>query len=199
MRMWRSGDHLRTALEPRVVVPPGVDWNYSGGCTELLSAILHRATGKPIDQFAREVLFEPLQITDVEWAQHADNRPSAPGGIRMRSRDLAKIGQLVATRGLWQGRQIVPAQWIDDSIAPQIGAADRLYFYGYQWWLGRSLIARKELSWAAGIGLGGQRLYILPSLELVTVVTAGHYSDGMQAWLPLLILNRYVLPAVLRS
>jgi CubicO group peptidase (beta-lactamase class C family) len=199
MRMWRSGDHLRTALEPPIVTAPGLDWNYSGGCTELLGAVLRKATGKPIDEFAREALFEPLQITDVEWARHADNSPSASGGLRMRSRDLAKLGQLVvARRGLWQGRQIMPAQWIDDSVAPQIGAADRLYFYGYQWWLGRSLSAGKEITWAAGIGLGGQRLYVIPSLELSVVVTAGHYADDIQGWLPLVVLNRYVLPAVRR-
>jgi CubicO group peptidase (beta-lactamase class C family) len=196
MRMWRSPDHLRTALEPRAVVAPGLDWNYSGGCTELLGAILRKVARKPLDEFAREALFEPLQITDVEWARHADKSPSASGGLRMCSRDLAKIGQLVVNRGRWQDRQVVPAQWIDDSIAPQIGAADRLYFYGYQWWLGRSLINRTQMTWASAVGLGGQRLYVVPSAELVLAITAGHYADGMQAWVPLIILNRYVLPSI---
>jgi len=54
MRMWRSADRLRTALEPPVVAAPGVIWNYSGGCTEILGALLHKCTGKPIDEFARE-------------------------------------------------------------------------------------------------------------------------------------------------
>jgi CubicO group peptidase (beta-lactamase class C family) len=199
MRMWRSRDHLRTALEPRVVAAPGQVWNYSGGCTELLGAVLQRLTGRPIDEFAREALFEPLGITDVEWARHADDSASASGGLRMRSRDLAKIGQLVVGRGQWKGRQIVSAQWIDDSIAPHIGAADRLYFYGYQWWLGRSLLGRREIVWAAAVGHGGQRLFVVPALELAVVVTAGHYADAMQAWVPLIILNRHVLPAVKQS
>jgi CubicO group peptidase (beta-lactamase class C family) len=196
MRMWRSNDPLRVALEPRVAAAPGLDWNYSGGCTELLGAILQKSASVAIDQFARDTLFGPLGIEEVEWAQHADGRPSASGGLRMRPRDIAKIGQLVIGRGSWNGCEVLPAQWIDDSIAPQIGAADRLYFYGYQWWLGRSLIGRKELTWASAVGLGGQRMYVVPSLGLVVVVTAGHYSDGMQAWLPLVILNRYVLPSV---
>jgi len=196
MRMWGSNDPLRIALEPRVVTAPGLDWNYSGGCTELLGAILQKSAGVSIDQFARDMLFDPLEIKDVEWARHADGRPSASGGLRMRSRDAAKIGQLMIGRGSWNGREIVPAQWISNSIAPQIGAADRLYFYGYQWWLGRSLIARHELTWAAAVGLGGQRIYVVPSLGLVVVITAGHYSDGMQAWVPLIVLNRYILPSV---
>jgi CubicO group peptidase (beta-lactamase class C family) len=196
MRMGRSRDHLRTALEPRLVAAPGQVWNYSGGCTELLGALLQRLAGRPIDEFASETLLEPLGITDVEWSRHADGSPSASGGLRMRSRDLAKIGQLVVGRGQWKGRQIIPAQWIDDSVAPHIGAADRLYFYGYQWWLGRSLIRRREIVWAAAVGYGGQRLFVVPALDLVVVVTAGHYADQMQAWVPLIILNRYVLPAV---
>jgi CubicO group peptidase (beta-lactamase class C family) len=150
-----------------MLTAPGLDWNYSGGSAELLGAVLRKVTGKPIDAFARDALFEPLKITDVELARHADGSPSASGGLRMRSRDIAKIGQLVAARGLWDGREIVPGRWIDDSIAPQIGAADRLYFYGYHWWLGRSLVCRKEFTWAAVVGLGGQRIYVVPSLELV--------------------------------
>jgi CubicO group peptidase (beta-lactamase class C family) len=197
-RMWRSGDRLHTALEPRMVAAPGLNWNYSGGCTELLGAVLCRAVGKPIDDFARESLFDPLGITDVEWARY-DNSPSASGGLCMRSRDLAKIGQLVVSRGQWRTRQIVSNQWIDDSIAPHIGAADRLYFYGYHWWLGRSLLGRREIAWAAAVGYGGQRLFVVPALELAVVITAGHYADAMQGWVPLVILNRYVLPAVKQS
>lgn len=199
MRMWRSRDHLRTALEPRVVPAPGQVWNYSGGCTELLGAVLQRLIGRPIDEFAHETLFKPLGITDVEWARHADGSPSASGGLRMRSRDLAKIGQVVVGRGQWKVRHIVSAQWIDDSITPYVGAADRLYFYGYHWWLGRSLLGRREVVWAAAIGHGGQRLFVVLALELAVVVTAGHYGDAMQAWVPLIILNLHVLPAVKQS
>src|SRR5262249_1350195 len=128
-----------------------------------------------------------------------DDSPAASGGLCMRPRDLAKIGQLVLSRGQWGTRQIISAEWIDDSIAPHIGASDRLYFYGYQWWLGRSLVRGREGIWASAVGYGGQRLFVIPALELVVVITAGHYEDLMQAWLPLVILNRYVLPAVDRS
>ena len=199
MRMWRTADHLRVALEPPMVAAPGEAWNYSGGCSELLGAILHKTTGMPLDAFAREALFAPLGITDTEWVAHADGTPSASGGLEMRSRDLAKIGQLIVARGRWDSRMIVPARWIEDSIAPQIGAADRLFFYGYHWWLGRSLVDRKEVTWASAVGFGGQRLYVVPALDLVVVVTAGHYADIMQAWLPLVILNRFVLPSVTRA
>jgi CubicO group peptidase (beta-lactamase class C family) len=150
----------------------------------------------PVDAYAREALFAPLAITDVEWACHADGTPSASGGLRMRAPDLARIGQLVIDGGRWQGEPLLPAGWTERSLTPQIGMDDRLFFYGLHWWLGRSLIDGREIAWAAGIGLGGQRLFVIPTLSIVVVVTAGHYADAMQSWVPLVILNRYVLGAL---
>jgi len=195
--MLRSPDRWRFALEPRVVSEPGSDWNYSGGCTELLGAIVRRASGEPIEAFAQETLFTPLGISDVTWFRYPDAIPAAASGLRLRSRDLAKIGQLLLQRGQWNDKQVVSAQWIDESTAPQIGPADRIYFYGYQWWLGRSLINGREIMWVFASGLGGQRLFVVPALDLICVVTAGHYTEAMQNWVPLVIFNRYVLPAVL--
>ena len=172
--MLRSADRWRFALQPRVVVGPGLDWNYSGGCTELLGAVVRKAARQPIEEFAQETLFSPLGIPDAEWSQYPDKIAAAASGLRLRSRDLAKIGQLILGRGQWNGKQIVSPGWIDESTAPQIGPADRVYFYGYQWWLGRSLTNGREVTWVLGSGLGGQRLFIVPALDLICVVTAGH-------------------------
>jgi CubicO group peptidase (beta-lactamase class C family) len=194
--MLRSGDRWRFALQPRLLVAPGSEWNYSGGCTELLGAVLRKASGKPIEEFAREALFSPLGISDFGWARYPDNIPVAASGLQFRPRDLGKIGQLVLQRGQWDGKPVVSQQWIDEATAPQIGPGDRIYFYGYQWWLGRSLLDRREIPWIMAMGLGGQRMFVVPTLDLVCVVTAGHYTDAMQNWLPLLLLNRDVLPAL---
>jgi CubicO group peptidase (beta-lactamase class C family) len=119
--MLRSGDRWRFALQPRLVVTPGLEWNYSGGCTELLAAVIRKATGKPIEAFAHETLFSPLGITDVQWGRYPDQIPAAASGLQLRPRDLAKLGQLVLQRGLWDGRQIISGQWLDEATAPQIG------------------------------------------------------------------------------
>jgi CubicO group peptidase (beta-lactamase class C family) len=195
MRMWRSPDRLRTALQPALVEEPGEVWNYAGGSTELLGAVLARGAGMALDLFAERALFAPLGIRGAEWARFADGAPSASGGLRLRARDLLSIGQLVLDGGRRGEAQLVPQAWIAESLLPRIGAADRLFFYGHHWWLGRSLVAGREVAWAAGIGLGGQRLFVVPGLDLAAVVTAGHYDDAMQSWLPLVILNRFVLGA----
>ena len=93
--------------------------------------MLHQATGKTEDVLAQELLFDPLGISDVAWVRYPGNgEPLAASGLAMRPRDLAKLGQLVLDRGMWNGKQVISTAWIDASITPQI-QGPQLYFYGY--------------------------------------------------------------------
>ena len=194
IRMTFAPDPYRYVLEQVVATPPGVKFNYSGGSTALLAAVVQKVTGQSIDQFARAALFESLGITEFEWAKMPNGDPSAASGLRLRPRDLAKIGQLVLARGVWNGRRLVSAAYIDEATKPH--AAAPYFFYGYQWLLHRSLVGGRVVEWIAGYGLGGQRLFIVPSFDLVVVVTAGLYASGRQDIPPLEVLNDYVLPAI---
>jgi CubicO group peptidase (beta-lactamase class C family) len=181
-------------LEQRMASPPGVVFNYSGGATSLLASALAKAVGRRIDAYAREKLFEPLGITDVEWLSFTGSTELAAfAGLRLRPRDLAKLGQLMADDGRWNGREIVPAWWITESTIPRVNAEGQgALYYSYHWWLGRSLMNGHDLTWTAGFGSGGQRLFILPQLDLVVVVNAFDPRHSI----PMAILNRFVLPAV---
>lgn len=194
-RMTDAPNPYRYILEQRLADRPGAQFNYSGGATQLLAGIVQKAAGKPLEEFAREALFAPLGITDVTWVKMPNGDVSAASGLRLTPRDLAKLGQLMLARGEWNGRRVAPADWIAQSTTPQIEAIDFL-FYGHQWWLGRSMIERRELPWTAGFGLGGQRLFIVPGLDLVVVTTAGLYNSPMQRWVPWEIFRRYVVGAV---
>ena len=144
---------------------------------------------------AHDLLFAPLGIEEVEWVRFpATGEPIAASGLRLLPRDFAKIGQLVLAHGAWQGKQIAPAAFVEEATTPHING-QQLYFYGYQFWLGRSFVHGREIDWSAAVGLGGQRIFIVPALDLVTVVNAGLYHSPMQASVPLMLLNRYVLPA----
>jgi CubicO group peptidase (beta-lactamase class C family) len=193
-QLLEAKDPYRYVLEQRVASPPGVLFNYSSGATTLLSAALAKAVGRAIDVYAKEKLFEPLGITDVEWLSFIGSAEvAACAGLRLRPRDLAKLGQLVADGGRWNGKQVVPAWWITDSTTPRVNVEGHgALYYGYHWWLGRSLLNGHDLTWTAGFGAGGQRLFIMPELNLVVVVNAfdPRYS------IPIAILNRFVLPAV---
>jgi CubicO group peptidase (beta-lactamase class C family) len=189
-------DPYRYVLEQPVALPPGVLFNYSGGATTMLAGALAKATGRRIDDYAREKLFAPLGIADFEWLSFvASSEIAAFGGLRLRPRDLAKIGQLLLSGGRWDGRQVVPAEWIAESTKPRVNT-DSLFYYGYQWWLGRSLLRGRDLSWIGGIGNGGQRLYAVPELDLTVVVNAAHYGSPLQGIIPYAVFSRLVLPAV---
>jgi CubicO group peptidase (beta-lactamase class C family) len=193
-RLGAARDSVRYVLALPVAAPPGTKYNYSGGDTHLLGAVITQATGEKLRDFARAALFEPLGITDWQWMSYDNGALSAASGLRLRPRDLLKIGQLVLGRGAWNGRQVVPADWIEQSTRPQIDATD--FLYGYQWWLGRALLEGRELPWVAGFGLGGQRLFIVPALDLAVVVTAGLYTSPAQHAVPWEIFRRHVLSSI---
>jgi CubicO group peptidase (beta-lactamase class C family) len=161
---------------------PGKIWIYNSGGVELLAAIVQKVTGQPFHRFAQKALFDPLGITDWQWVQLANGEPAASWGLRLRPRDLAKIGQLVLNRGLWHGRRIVSAAWIRQMTAPHSPPGWLSGFdadsYGYLWWLGHQSLNNHDIAWVAGFGWGGQRLYVVPSLDLVVAATAGTFEPG---------------------
>jgi CubicO group peptidase (beta-lactamase class C family) len=194
-----EADPIRYVLAKPVAAPPDTIWNYNGGGADLLGNIIERVSGKPFAEFAREALFEPLRISDWEWKTYENGKVAPAAGLRLRPRDAAKIGRLVLDRGAWDGRQIVPAAWLARSVAPRfeaIGYFGGLFFYGYQWWLGRTLSGDKEVKWVAAMGLGGQRLFIVPDLDLVVMTTSGLYTSPRQGHAALDILYSFVVPSV---
>jgi CubicO group peptidase (beta-lactamase class C family) len=194
--MIMAADPFRYILSQPVAFPPGTVYAYSGGGTSLLGETLIRSTGRSLKDYARDKLFLPIGAPDFEWLDAGvSNRLGAFGSLRMRPRDAAKLGRLMLTDGQWNGRQVVPSGWAAQSMKPRING-EGLFFYGYQWWLGRSFRNGAELTWTSGVGLGGQRLYIVPSLDLVVMINSGHYASGLQGVIPAGIFNRIVLPAV---
>lgn len=194
-RLIDAPDPVRYVLEQPLVAAPGAVYNYNGGDTTLLAAALSKATGRRLDDYAREKLFGPLGITDFEWvALPATGQPAAASGLRLRPRDSAKLGQLLLADGQWKGAQILPKGWSTESVKPSING-EGLYFYGYQWWLGRTLLRGRDLKWSAGFGYGGQRLYVQPDLDLVVMINAGHYGGPLQGIIPFAIFTKLVLPA----
>ncbi len=197
-RLDNAADPYRFVLEQSVVDAPGRFRNYNSGSVDLIAAVLKKATGKPIDELARTLLFAPRGIVDMEWSRDPRGNPHAAGGLRLRPRDLAKIGPLVLQHGLWNDKQVVPASWVDAAARPQINGPGTL-FYGYFFWLGRALVDKREVDWAAMAGLGGQRVFVVPTLDLVVVVNAGMYKSALQDSIPLAVLDRFVLEAAAAS
>jgi len=190
--MERSPDRYRFILERPFVTEPGTVWKYKGGATALLAHLISKGTETPLIDFARVNLFDPLGINDFEWVSGMNREPSAASGLRLRPRDLAKIGQLMLNRGRWGEQQIVPAEWIDASTEPRLPVDDEIE-YGYQWWLGKG---RDGQPWVGGFGNGGQRVIIMSSREMVVTVMAGSYNSSDARKLIVSIIGEFLLPAL---
>ena len=174
-RMFTAWDPSRYVLGLPVAAPAGQEFFYNTGALRLLSAVIHKAVGRPLDEFAQAELFEPLGIAGADW-NRVRGETDAGGGLRLRPRDMAKIGQLVLAGGRWNDRQIVSKAWIEASTTRKIEATEG-QSYGYLWWLGRALHNGREVNWIGALGRGGQSIRIVPELDLVVVVTAGYYQD----------------------
>lgn len=174
-RMHVARDQCRYVLGLPVVTPAGQEFHYNTGALALVSAVVRKAAGRPLDEFARAKLFEPLGISSAEWGRVRGDT-DAGGGLRLRPRDMAKIGELVRAGGRWNGQQVVSQAWVEASTSSHIEATDNQR-YGYLWWLGRSRAGQRTVEWIGAQGRGGQYVRIVPELALVVVVTAGYYQD----------------------
>lgn len=168
-------DRVSLVFGRDMVAAPGAQFTYSGGLTSVLADVMERATGRPVSDLVDATLFQPLGITDWAWARDLRGRPVAFAGLRLKPRDLARLGELVRQRGTWAGVQIVPAAWIDTMTSPHI-AADARYGYGLQWWVRTYPAGPVPVRVAEAIGNGGQRVIVAPTLNLVVVLTGGDYG-----------------------
>ncbi|MEN6311483.1 MAG: serine hydrolase, partial [Acidobacteriota bacterium] len=98
------------------------------------------------------------------------------GGMELDAHDLSKIGYLFLRNGVWEGRQVVTADWVKSSVSPAVPVDPGKVFYGYKWWLAPYVKGRPNLAWS-GSGFGGQMPIILPEEDLIIVVNAWNLAD----------------------
>jgi len=172
-----SPDPIQYILDLPMAAEPGTVWNYCGGYTYLLSAILMKATNMTLLEFTNKYLFVPMGITDVRWDKNANvsktipNFYDAAGGLFLTPRDMAKFGYLILHNGIWNGVQLIPSGFVKDSTKVQ-SSFNYNSGYGYEsWWTYQA----ENMYYAAGIY--GQKIFIVPSLDLVVVFTGTIYTD----------------------
>ena len=165
----RSGNWVRHALRQPMVSEPGGAMEYSTGSSHLLSAILTKASGTSTWQFAQESLAAPLGFRLAIW-------PTDPQGIYfggnemlLTPKQMIAIGELYLHRGRVNGRQVVPAAWVDASCVPRTTSAwDSDRRYGYGWWIQEIGPATACFAW----GYGGQYILVFRDLDLVVAATS---------------------------
>lgn len=179
-----TGEVGAFVLSRRRVAEPGTRFNYSGGNTAVLAAMLQRATQTRLDALAATALFEPLGITSRSWVTGGAGDPLAHAGLRLTARELLKLGRLVNQGGVWRGTRVVSASRLEAMRRPLMSTDIDLFSlsgepvsYGQHWWVGEAELLGQRHPWAQAVGNGGQRLVVLPSLDLSIVVLGGEYGN----------------------
>lgn len=163
-----SSDWAYDQLRRPMMCDPGTCHIYSTGNTHLLSVILTRQSGRSLRQYMLEELFRPMGIPLGEWDRDPQGRYLGGNNVSLRPRDMLKFGQLYANGGRFEGRQLVPERWIEESWRPTGRSPWNGHGYGYLWWIRRWGGERAYFAW----GYGGQFIVVVPRLDLVVVATS---------------------------
>ncbi|MCW4043535.1 MAG: beta-lactamase family protein [Candidatus Bathyarchaeota archaeon] len=153
-QMMESDDWVQFMIDIPMVEKPGTRFEYCNGASFLLSAIIQQTTEMNTLDFAHEHLFGPLGIYDVTWSSNPQNITIGWAELRMRPHDMAKIGHLYLSKGVWDGEQLIHSEWVEMSTRKQINST-LLDYYGYNWWIDDSGIY-------TALGYGGQYIIVVP-------------------------------------
>jgi CubicO group peptidase (beta-lactamase class C family) len=167
-----SGNWVRYALTRPFVDDPGGRMLYSTGSTHLLSAIITKATGMSTLAYARSRLFRPMGIELTAWSTDPQGIYFGGNEMRLRPRELMKFAELYRNGGALDGRQVIPAAWVDSSRVRRTSSPFNGHGYGYGWWQRYGRNHQVFFAW----GYGGQYAFVVPDLELTVVTTSDAVS-----------------------
>lgn len=164
-----SNNWVQFALDQPMVGEPGSDMIYSTGSTHLLSAIIERAAGISTLAYAERYLADPMGINITYWSQDPQGVYFGGNNMEMRPRDMLKFGLLYLHGGEWEGRELLPREWVELSHTAHANSPrGQGRHYGYGWWLRELAGMQVPLAW----GYGGQLIFVVEPLDLVVVATA---------------------------
>lgn len=195
-------DPVSYVLSKPMASEPGTNFTYSGGNCIILGEIIKNASGKKLDEYAREYLFEPLGTNSFTWPHLKDEVIQAAGDLKITPRDMIKIGMMFLNDGYWNEWEIISPSWVEQSAIPYYcnhginvpGEASGKMGYSYSWWTQTFSIKGRKISMYTASGWGGQHIMIFPEIETVVVFTGGNYLTKRP---PFEILERFILPAII--
>jgi CubicO group peptidase (beta-lactamase class C family) len=156
-----------------------------------LGRVVEKASGQGLYDFAKIHLFDPLGVKSFRWDFKPDPSQSESFcQLYLTPRDMAKFGLLYLQGGKWNGRQVISPQWVEASLAAHTTLNGTEY--GYLWWRQWLNVAGTRYDGVTAKGNGGQRIYLWPSLNMVTVITGGNFNTQSPSDK---LLIEYVLPA----
>jgi CubicO group peptidase (beta-lactamase class C family) len=185
-----GADWFRSTLAQSVSSTPGQVFHYNDAAVHLLSGILTRTTHMTAREFGNTYLFQPLGIPLPPWETDPQGNTVGGDGLSLRSREMAKIGYLYLNQGFWDGKQLVPADWVRATTQKHTAADILKADYGYLWWV--TTVEGHGAYYAAGFG--GQFIYVVPDVDLVVVMTGTASLPEFPQHLD--IVRLFLLPAI---
>jgi len=194
-----ADDWPKAFVDLPVLAEPGTVGRYCSFGMIAAGRIIEVAAGKPLAEFAQEVLFSPLGISRDQWQWTFvldRSQRNEFGQIYLRPRDMLKLGLLIQQRGEWQGQRVISESWIDAAVAKQSRVDDSDYGLGiwHRWYGVPTANGTKRVDTIMLSGNGGQKVYIVPSLDLIAVFTGGAFNVESPVNT---LMARVLLPALL--
>ena len=181
-------DKLDEAADPAAFVrgvpsatAPGSVYRYNSLGSYIAGRVVENTSGADLEGVAAKALFAPLGITRWSWGRDVANHPKGQGNLSLRARDTAKIGQMVLNDGVFDGKRVIDAGWLQAALAPRvaIGAADRYAdSYGYFWYAKTQDIGGRQLTVHFASGNGGNKIYVIPARRMVVSIASSAYGKG---------------------
>ncbi len=159
----------------------GSKWVYNDGSPMLCSAIITQTTGLSMAEFAEKYLFEPLGVREYYWYKSKMGITGGMGNLYITNLDFAKFGQLVLEKGRWGDQQLIAPEYIEMMTAELIPVSDNGPWadgYGFFWYSGHKNIKGKRIEYKFATGNGGNKIYVIPSEEMVIAVQSSSYGTG---------------------
>lgn len=189
-------DFVKALFDLPLIDSPGTQYRYNSVASISLGYVVEKSTGLPLETFAQQFLFEPLEIHQAGWFKTPDGVPDTSSGLFLKTRDLAKFGQLYLDGGAWNGVQIISNEWVEKSLQKSSDIEMNFtYGYGYQWWLGEFEYNERQIQFYSSRGFGGQFIIIVPEHDLVVAFTSHNYDNGL-AESPFWLMENFILPAI---
>jgi CubicO group peptidase (beta-lactamase class C family) len=185
-----SPDWVEFILNRPFVDEPGTRMIYNSGSSHLLSAILHKTTGIPANEYAAKYLFGPLGITESLW--HTDASGIVIGGfaLSLKAPDIHKLGQLMLGGGQFGEKRVVSEAWIEQAVLPRFLTYEHVGFYGYHWWIMNEGLRVADPLVHFTMGFGGQYLFVIPEAQVVVTFASSLYK---QSFLPMQLFKEWLL------
>jgi CubicO group peptidase (beta-lactamase class C family) len=194
--MGTDGDWINAFLKSAPVHKPGTVFKYNNTATFMLSAIVQQVTGQTVFDYLQTRIFRPLAIHGIDWDLNPQGINLGMIGLRLRTEDMAKFGQLLMQNGVWNGKQLIPKEWIKEATSFKIESYDTgnkrpkdlndwAQGYCYQMWRGRNNSVRLD-------GMAGQFVILIPDKDAVVVLTANAKNTQDE----LNLVHNYLIPAI---